>query len=261
VLGLGTLTVEVANAGPGSPFYPLHRWEQDVQVQLAGSPADKARLNLRNARDALNELNVAVKHRKGDPVYSDALADLTAEDQAAAAIVATLPPGPESTSLAAQLDSLHHQEIPALFAALPVIGWDDQLATTQALANLRAAVPRVTAATLDQTRPGASRGWTVTITGSGFEPGAELVGHGGTVIGQVISAGPTQLVVDITDSERHLLVKDAGVRNPDSTVAALTHLTEESNGQGTGPATQETPTSGPHGGGHQPTPSPAAPKG
>jgi len=261
VLGVGTLSVVVEEAGPGSPLYALHRWELGVQVQLAGSPAEKAQLHLQNARDALNALNVAVEHHEGDPVYSDALATLTAEDHDAATTVAALPSGAEHTSLAAQLDSLHQQEIPDLYAALPVIGWNDQLATTQALGNLGAVVPRVTAVTLEQTGSGVSRGWRVTITGSGFEPGAELVGRGGTVIGQVISGGSIQLVVDITSSERHLLTKDAGVRNPDSTAAALARLTDDSNGQGTGPSTQKTPTSSPHGGGHEPTPSPGTPKG
>jgi hypothetical protein len=264
VVGLGTLTVVAAEAGPGSPLYAMHRWEQGVQAQLARTAADRAQLHLENAHAALDALNVTVEHREGDPAYSDALATLTVEDHAAVTTVAALPPGAERNSLTAQLNSLHQEEIPDLFAALPFIGWQDQLATTQALGNLGAAIPRVTSVTLQQIGSDSQHGWKVTITGSGFEPGAELVGRGGTVVGQVIAGGSTQLIVNITNGERHLLAKDAGVHNPDSTAAALAPLTEISPREGSGAGTPETPllgSGGPHGGGHQPMPSPSAPEG
>jgi hypothetical protein len=264
VVGVGTLTVVAAEAGPGSLLYAVHRWEQGVQVRLAPTAADRAQLHLENAHAALDALNVAAAHREGDPAYSDALATLTAEDHAAVTTVEALPPGTEHNSLTAQLNSLHQEEIPDLFAALPLIGWQDQLATTQALGNLDAAIPQVTSVTLQQVGSGGSHRWKVTITGSGFEPGAELVGREGVVIGQVIAGGPTQLIVNITDSQRHLLAKDAGVRNPDSTAAALAPLTEVSSRQGSGAGTQGTPlpgSGGSHGAGHQPTPSPSVSEG
>jgi hypothetical protein len=261
VVGVGTVTVAAADAGPGSLLYAMHRWEQGVQVQLASTAADRAQLHLENAQDALDALNTAVAKREGDPAYSDALATLTAEDQAAVTTVAALPPGTQHNSLTAQLNSLHQEEIPDLFATLPVIGWQDQLATTRALGNLGAAIPRVTSVTLQQMGTGGSHGWKVTITGSGFEPGAELVGRGGTVVGQIIAGGPSQLIVDITDSERHLLAKDAGVRNPDSTTAALVPLTEVSPRQGSGAQGTPTEGGGSHGTGHQLTPSPGASEG
>jgi hypothetical protein len=258
------LTVVAAEAGPGSLLYAVHRWEQGVQVYLAPTAADRAQIHLENAHAALDGLNAAAERREGDPAYSDALATLTAEDHAAVTTVAALPPGTEHNSLTAQLNSLHQEEIPDLFAALPLIGWQDQLATTHALGNLGAAIPRVTSVTLQQIGSDGSHGWKVIITGSGFEPGAELVGRGGAVFGQVIAEGPTQLIVNITDSERHLLAKDAGVRNPDSTVAALVPLTEVSPRQGSGEGPQGTPSQGSggsHGEGHQPTPSPSLPGG
>jgi hypothetical protein len=246
------LTVVAAEAGPGSPLYAVHRWEQGVQAQLA-TPADRARIHLENAHAALDALNAAVEQREGDPTYSDALATLRVEDHATVTAVAALPAGTEHNSLAAQLNSLHQEEIPDLFAALPLISWQDQLATTQVLGNLGAAIPRVSSVTLQQIGSGGSHGWMVTITGSGFEPGAELVGHKGTVFGQVTSGGPTRLVVNITDSERHLLAKDAGVRNPDSTAAALALLTDVSPRQSSGADAQGTPLPGSgesHSGGH-----------
>jgi hypothetical protein len=264
VVGVGTLTVVAAEAGPGSLLYAVHRWEQGVRVGLAPTAADRAQLHLENAHAALDALNVAVAHREGDPAYSDALATLTAEDHAAVTTVAALSPGAELNSLTAQLNSLHREEIPDLFAALPLIGWQDQLATTQALGNLGAAIPRVNSVTLQQVGSDGSHGWKVTITGSGFEPGAELVGRGGAVVGQVIAGGSTQLIVNITDGERHLLAKDAGVRNPDSTAAALAPITEVSPREGSGAGAQGTPSAGSggsHGGGHQPTPSPSVPEG
>jgi hypothetical protein len=264
VIGVGTLTVVAAAARPGSPLYALHRWEQGVQARLAPTAADRVRLHLANARSALASLNAAVAQRQGDPVYSDALATLRSEDHAAATTLQTLPPGSERDTLTAQLDALHQAERPDLYAALPVISWPDQLATTQALGSLGAAIPQVSAVTLRQLAPGGLRGWRVTISGVGFEPGAQLVGSSGAIVGQVTVSGPTQLIVDITDSERHLLDKGAGVRNPDGTAAVLPAPTETAPGQGSSGGPQGTPSpgnGGTHGGGHQPTPSPSVPRG
>ncbi|WIG58460.1 MAG: hypothetical protein OJF49_001206 [Ktedonobacterales bacterium] len=268
VVGLGTLTVAAA-AGPGSPLYALHRWEQGVRAQLAPTAADRVSLHLENARAALAALDSAVARRQGDAVYRDALATLREEDRAAASTLATMPPGAERDGLAAQLTALHAQELPDLFAALPVIGWQDQLTTTQALGDLGAAIPLVTSVTLQQLPSNGPHGWQVTITGSGFAPAAQLVVNG-SALGQVIASGPTQLVVEISDTERGLLERNAGVRNPDGTVTALTPLREL--GQG-GVPPQVTPgqggshsgngngNGGTHGGGHEPTPSPSTPSG
>jgi hypothetical protein len=111
---------------------------------------------------------------------------------------------------------------------------------------------------------GSGRTWKVTITGSGFEPGAVLVGSGGTIVGQVVSSGPAQLIVDLSDTERHLLERGAGLRNPDGTVAGLTALMETTPWKGSAGGLQGTPSpggGGSHGGGHQATPSPSVPRG
>jgi hypothetical protein len=263
LLGFAAVTgVVAAAAQPGSPLYALHRFEQGVQVQLAPSAADRMQLHLANARAALTSLNTAVAHREGDPTYSDALATLRSEEHAAAITLATIPPGSRRNDLATQLDALHQEEKSDLYAALPVIGWSDQLATTQALGDLGAAVPQVTRVTLEQLASGGVRGWKVTIDGAGLAPGAELVSSGGTIVGHVVSSGPTQLIVDISESDRHLLGKGAGVRNPDGTAAGLGTLIETGNGKesGGGPPGTPSPGGGTHGGGHQPTPSPSVPR-
>jgi hypothetical protein len=271
VMGIGTITgVVAAAAQPGSPLYALHRWEQGVQVQLAPTAADRVHLHLANAHAALASLTAAVAHREGDPTYRDALATLQSEEHAAATALQTLPPGNERDNLTGQLQTLRQQERSDLYAALSGIAWPDQLVTTQALGSLGAAIPQVTSVTLKQLAPGGVRGWKVTITGSGFLPGAELIGSGGTVVGQVTASGPTQLIVDISDSERHLLARGAGVRNPDDTAAALGALIETGSGKGSAGGPQGTPSpggsgngngGGTHGGGHQPTPSPSVPRG
>ena len=267
VIGIAAITgVVAAAAEPGSPLYALHRFEQGVQVQLAATAADRVQLHLANARAALASLDAAVAQQEGDPTYSDALATLRSEDHAAATALQTLPAGSERNNLSTQLDALHQQERQDLYAALPVIGWPDQLATTWALGSLGAAIPQVTSVTLEQLAPGGVRGWKVTIRGVGFAPGAELVGSGGTVVGHIVASGPTQLIVDISDSDRHLLGKGAGVRNPDGTATGIGTLTETGSAKGSSGGPSGTPSpggngGGTHGGGHQPTPSPSVPRG
>jgi hypothetical protein len=254
VVGIPSIIgVVAAKAQPGSPLYALHRFEQGVQVQLAPTAADRVRLHLANARAALEALDAAVVHREGNPAYSDALATLQSEDHAAATTLQTLPPGSERNNLTTQLEMLRQHEQSDLYAALPAIGWPDQLATTQALGDLGAAIPQVTSVTLEQLASGGVRGWKVTIRGVGFAQGVELVGSGGAVVGHIVASGPTQLIVEISESDRHQLVNGAGVRNPDGTAAGLGAVTETGSTKGSGGGT--------HGGGHQPTPSPSVPRG
>jgi len=265
VLGIASiLGVVAAAAQPGSPLYALHRFEQGVQVQLAPTSADRVELHLANARAALAALNTAVTRRQGDPSYSDALTTLQSEAQAAAATLQTLPAGHERDQLTGQLQTLRQQETQDLSTALTMISWPDQLATTQALGSLGAAIPHVTSVTVEQLAPDGDRGWKVTVTGSGFEIGAELVDSGGTVLGHVLASGPLQLIVEINETDRHLLGQGAGVRNPDGTAARLGSLTENGIGKGTSGGPEGTPSpigngGAPHGS-HQPTPSPSVPR-
>ena len=85
-------------------------------------------------------------------------------------------------------------------------------------------------------------------------------------MGHIVTSGSTQLIVDISESDRHLLGKGAGVRNPDGTAAGLGTVTETSSAKGSAAGPPGTPSpggngGGTHGGGHQPTPSPSAPRG
>jgi hypothetical protein len=243
VLGAGTLTAAAA-AGPGSPLYGLHRWEQSVQAQLAASPADRVRLHLANARDALAALARVAAHHAGDPAYSDALATVQAEDQAAAVALADVPASAEHDALAAQLTDLSTTERQDLLAALPNLGWNDRLATTHALGALGAPVPQVTGAQAQQVADGHGHDWLITVTGSGFQPGAQLVAQG-RPLGQVVAVTANSLTVALTDGDLRRLADGGGVENPDGTAAALTRLAIPSGA----PAT---PTPGDHGkgGGH-----------
>jgi hypothetical protein len=238
VVGAGTLTAAAA-AGPGSPLYGLHRWEQSVQAQLAASPADRVRLHLANARDALAALARAAAHHAGDPAYSDALATVQAEDQAAAVALADVPAGAEHDALAAQLADLSTTERQGLLAALPNLGWNDRLATTHALGALGAAVPQVTGVQTQQVADGHGHDWLITVTGIGFQPGAQLVANG-RPLGQVVAVTADSLTVALTDGDLRRLADGGGVENPDGTAAALTQLTIPSGA----PAT---PTPGDHG--------------
>jgi hypothetical protein len=241
VVGVGTLTAAAA-AGPGSPLYALHRWEQSVQAQLATSAADRVRLHLANARDALAALESSAVRHAGDPAYSDALATLQAEDQAAATALADVPAGAEHDTLAGQLADLETAERQGLLAALPNLGWSDRLATTHTLGMLGAPVPQVTGVQVQQVADGHGHDWLITVTGSGFQPDALLVVNGRPV-GQVAAVTADSLTVALTDGELRRLAQGGGVENPDGTAAALTQFSV--------PSQAATPSPGDHGkGGH-----------
>ncbi|HEV8191282.1 MAG TPA: hypothetical protein VGP82_07330, partial [Ktedonobacterales bacterium] len=85
LLALGTATfTAVTAAGPGTPLYGLHRWEQSVQASMAGSAADRTRLHLASAQDALTALDAASARRETGAAYDDALATFRDEMSAAA---------------------------------------------------------------------------------------------------------------------------------------------------------------------------------
>jgi hypothetical protein len=75
-------------------------------------------------------------------------------------------------------------------------------------------------------------------------------------VGQVVARGATELIVDISSNDRHLLQKGAGVRNPDGTAAGLRPLKEAAPGKGGAGGPEGT-----HSGGHEPTPSPSVARG
>lgn len=253
LLALGSgLFAAAANAQPGSPLFGLHRAEQWVQVSLA-SPADKARLHVRYAGDALAALDRAVAGSRGDPTYSSALATLQSELSAAASSIATLPAGQTRDALAAQLAAVEQHARDDLRAALPGLNWDDRVATTAALGGLGESVPHVMSATIDEIAghdaQAATRGGhtvQIIVSGSGFVAGARLVINGQPA-GTVLSVADGTLVAQVSlDPSLAGHVVSIGVENPDGT-AARTSAIDHGAAVTQTPAPSVTPT---HHGGH-----------
>ena len=236
-IGATTLTA-VAAAGPGTPLYGLHRWEQGVQVSMAGSALDRARLHLEYAREALTALNAAVVARQTGAAYDDALATYRDEMGAASANLAEAPAGGDQNALVAQIAQLHSQGRSDLRAALAVLPWSKRITTTSALAEIGDNVLAVTRVSMVYSGHGQHL-WQITVTGSGFQPGARLLANGQPA-GVVISVTPTTLVAEISGDDSAPLPASVGVANPDNTAAAITSVRSNEQDDAT-PGAQQTP--------------------
>lgn len=86
LLSTSVLALAAQVTDPASPLYGLKHWEQHVQLQLSGSPADQAALDLQFARDRLKTLLSLVDTAQAS-AYRQALADLDQQVNAAAAAI------------------------------------------------------------------------------------------------------------------------------------------------------------------------------
>src|SRR5262245_14295573 len=170
-LGVSALAA-AASAAPGHLLYGVRRWEQGINISLAGSAADRVRLHLRYASDALQAFNVAVDDHANSQAYTDALGTLHDETAAATAALQDVPAGQEQTSLAGQLDSLQAHARASLRASLPALSWPNRALVTTALAGQGVTAPHITHATVAHVSKDGHYTWKVTITGSGFQQGA-----------------------------------------------------------------------------------------
>lgn len=254
----GGLLAAAASAAPGSPLYGLRRWEQDTRASLA-SPADRVRLHLGYAKDALHAYNGIVSQQAGDPAYSDALSTLISEEQAAARGLASVPAGGEHDDLASQLSALRQQTLADLHNALPQIGWEDRVSTTTALATLGEPVLVVSSAHIQRDDAGSAHGsvaWRIEVHGSGFTDGAICM-IDGRQVGVVVVVTPA-LVVAVVQGAAPPGGAMVGVQNPDGTAAQTSDVQRDpSKGPEATPEGTVTPGNGNHGGG-KPTPTPSA---
>lgn len=243
-IGMTTFTA-AALAGPGSPLYGLHKWEQNLQANLTGSAADRTQLHISNAQDALFALNSAVANHQTGTTYDDALATFRDEIHAAASSLESVPAGRERDTLSAQLDQLHAKGIADLHSALPVLSWPQRIDTTGVLAEIGDQAPTVTQADMVYSEHGQHL-WTITVTGSGFQPGAVLLINGQPATAS-ISVTPTKLVAQMPGDDSAPRPGSIGVGNPDNTAAVTTSITShEQNDDDATPGAQQTPTNDDH---------------
>jgi hypothetical protein len=264
VISAGTLTA-AASAAPGTPLYGLHRMEQGMRAQLAGSAADRGYLHIAYADQALSAL-VAAAAQHDMRAYQDALATMREELAAARAAVGQVPAGQAHDALDAALARLTARAQAALLAALPHVEWPACVATTSVLGELGQPIPVVSGARVLEQNRGGQVVWLITITGSGFQAGARVV-LDGQVVGGAVTMTPEMLRLTLASPPATSL-RSIGVQNPDGTAAETRHITVVRAEPGKDSAPNGTPTStsgtghsgqggGDKNGGHAPTPSAA----
>lgn len=249
LLALGGLLGMAASAAPGSALYGLHRLEQNARAALTTDPADRFQLHLTYAEDALGQLTLAAHH--GDTAaYSQALATLRTETQAAGNELADLPSGSERDRLSGQLSGFEQRARQSMRAILPIVGWTQRLQSTSALAQFGDTVPQVASVTIVRAHDDTTHPIHVIVTGSGFAPGAVLLVNGQPA-GTVLANNGSRLLAALPSNALAATLRAAGVGNPDGTAAESTAIT--GNGGNTGmPATPTVApgNSGGHTGGH-----------
>lgn len=246
-LGATTLTA-AASAGPGSPLYRLHRWEQNVRVTLSGSAADRTALHLQYARDALAALNATVAQRQFGAPYDDALATYHDEMAAAGANLADVPSGGQHDGLASQLQQLRATGRSDLHAALAALPWAERLSTTTVLASIDDHVLSVAQATMIYSGHGQHL-WQIIVSGSGFQQGARLLVNDEPA-GNVTSVTATTLVATLSGDDSAPLPATIGVANSDGTAAVTSLISSNEQQESPTTAPQVSPTVDDHGGDH-----------
>lgn len=243
-----SLFVAAANAQPGSPLFGLRQAQEWAQLALA-SPADKARLHLQYANDALAALDQAVAQHRGDPAYAGALDALQSELAAAASSIAALPAGQTHDALATQLAALQQHARDDLRAALSGLGWNDRVATTTVLGVLGESVPRVNTVAIHtiagQSGQAASHGMRavrIVVSGNGFVAGTQLVINGQPE-GTVLSVTPDTLVAQLSLDLSSPHMDSVGIENPDGTAAQTADI---GHGAAVTPTPAIAPTATPH---------------
>jgi hypothetical protein len=224
IFAIGGVFVAAVDAQPGGALYIVRRFEQNVQAQLTTNAAERTQLHLDNAAAALQAFDTAVGQHAHGARLTDALDTFVAEYTAAGAALAEVTDSAAHAKLAAALDVQRAQATSDLRAALTAQDWPARLRITQALGALGAAIPVVTQVTLSEDRdPADSRGdgriTTVTITGQGFQPGAQLLLRGAPV-GTTISVTADTLVAQVRVAAQAVASQGTiAVGNPDGTTA------------------------------------------
>jgi hypothetical protein len=224
LVSVGGVFIAAADAQPGSVFYAVRRFEQGVQAQLTTNAATRVHLHLDNAQTALQAFDSAIAHQDHGAELTDAL-DTFLEEQAAAGVaLSSVTDTTSHAQLASSLDQLRAQGASDVRMALPTQEWPLRLRLTQALRALNVAVLVVTKVVLTEASdPADSKGigriTTVTITGAGFQPGAQLLLRG-IPTGTVISVSGDTLVSQVRAAAQAIASQGSiGVGNPDGTAA------------------------------------------
>jgi uncharacterized protein YwbE len=243
LLGIGLLVLALQTAKPTNPLYSFEHGQTPGQTtstpfptltSTATLPPDQASLDLQVARSHLQTLLTLTAPAQSS-AYVQTLSQFDTQLTKAANAISALPAGTEKSDLSTQLSTLRSDARQQLRALLHTLTSTASAATTTELGRLGEAIPSVTGASI--ILPAHPKGnATISITGSGIQPGAQLL-----VDGKLVQATGTlkngQIVFVLTwKSEKH--PHSLGIVNPDGTVAQTTNVTitsaQKDNGNGNG---------------------------
>jgi Domain of unknown function (DUF5667) len=229
LLGTGVLVVAAQVSNPDNPLYAVKSWEQHVQVSRSNSLENQAEMDLRSARNRLNTLAKLVDSAEA---YNQALADLDQQISTASKAINALPAGGHHDRLVGELAAFEADARSTLRRLLPQLALPERLVTSSELGHLGDNVPRLKSVAIALPAHPNGRA-TISISGQGVQPGAQLLVDGRLVMVQ----GSLQngLYVFVADWVGNLHPQSIGILNPDSTASqtsAITVKTSDEHGNG-----------------------------
>jgi hypothetical protein len=231
LLGTGVLIVAAQVSNPDNPLYAVKRLEQHVQVSLANSSENQAEMDVQSAQDRLNTLAKLVDSAEA---YNQALADLDQQISTSSKAINALPAGRSHDRLVGELANLEADARSILRRLLPQLALPERLLTTSELGHLGDNVPLLKSVAIALPAHPNGRA-TISISGQGIQPGAQLLVDGRLVIGH--DSLQNGLHVFIVDWVGNLHPQSIGILNPDSTAtqtSAITLKTLDEHGNGNG---------------------------
>jgi len=211
---IGTLMAYTRSL-PGDSFYVLKQTEQQFARTFADDPQDYASVQIDQLHSSIVDLNTVVNDGRGDNVIRLALDIVAGKTSDSRMAVAVLPAGTGHEAEQRDLDGVLAEEDQTLRHLLDHVDWKIQLAFTKQLGSLGDPVPTVTYARVRMQWNGTLL---ITLTGTHFAPGAELI-IDGRPEGMVSQSTSEQLVAIINSSMWSPGAHTLGVRNPDGTAA------------------------------------------
>jgi len=235
LLGTSVLALAAQVSNPNNPLYVVKHWEQHVQVSLASSPTERARLDLQFARERLNTLTelTGIVHAEA---YQQALTDLDQQISNTAQAVNALPAGPDRDQLSSELTTLEADARHTLRELLPQLALPERLSTTGELDRLGDTVPRLTSVEIDLPAHPDGKA-TVIIIGDNLQPTAYLLVNGQQAEASGSLQNGTYVFLANWNGNQH--PQSIGILNPDGTAAQTTAIvlktsTSPGNGRGNG---------------------------
>lgn len=236
-----------ASSLPGDPLYGLKQIQQQMALSNAGSPADRANVQIAQLRSAVADLEAEVNNDRSDADVTAALQVVATDTQASQAAVDAVPAGSEHDTVAQALINALQAERDTLYRLLANARWPLRVEFTQQLGALGAQVPKVAQVKVISNSHDTL---TLQVTGVNFVPGTQVVING-TQKGTITQVTPTLVVVVIPESAWPESMHTVGVMNPDGTAAQVTVSGDDGDHDGqVTPSPSGTPGSGDDGGGH-----------